>query len=300
MLGLGGLVAISLLVLGILFFGGDIKAALIPVEATLTSTPTQLTDATFISMVSPEITSIATPPIDSEGIRLADGMQMVYVPEGAFTMGSDEGEENEKPAHQVYLDAYWIDQTEVSNAMYGLCVSKGVCQWSSSYKSYTQRYWDSPILLSDRPVIYVDWNSAKTYCEWAGVRLPNEAEWEKAARGTDGRLYPWGNQSPDRSRCNFNNQAGGATPVGRYSPAGDSPYGCADMAGNVWEWTGSLPRPYPYDPLDGREDPAARGNRVLRGGGWSNVANLVRAAYRFRYDPNLWSAYYGFRCACSA
>jgi eukaryotic-like serine/threonine-protein kinase len=131
-----------------------------------------------------------------------DGMTLLYIPAGEFVMGSNDGPDNEKPQHTVYLDAFWIDRTEVTNALYARCVTAGACQASSSAES--ARAGNYGKTQSDNyPVVYVDWNDAKTYCRWAGRRLPTEAEWEKAARGTDGRIYPWGNQALEKVQLNY-------------------------------------------------------------------------------------------------
>ncbi len=142
----------------------------------------------------------------------------------------------------------------------------------------------------------VIWHDAQAFCEWAKVRLPSEAEWEKAARGTDGRIWPWGDDSPTERHCNFNMNIGDTTPVGNY-PDGASPYDVLDMAGNVWEWTSSLFKPYRYDANDGREDPQASGSRTLRGGSWLRTEQGVRCAHRDVVDPDFWDDIIGFRVA---
>jgi formylglycine-generating enzyme required for sulfatase activity len=135
-------------------------------------------------------------------------------------------------------------------------------------------------------VVHVSWDDAMGFCQWASqangrhVSLPSEAAWEKAARGTDGRIWPWGNQPPDEARCNFDLNVGDTTPVGRYCPQGDSPYGYADMSGNVWQWTNSIFKGYPYDAQDGRESLKIRDHRVLRGGSFAYDQWSARCAYR--------------------
>jgi formylglycine-generating enzyme required for sulfatase activity len=220
-------------------------------------------------------------------------MVMVFVPAGEFSMGSNDGESDEKPVHTVYLDAYYIDEYEVTNAQYRKCVEAGVCSQPS--------YWDdSGYNKPNQPVVGVNWNDAKTYCQWAGARLPTEAEWEKAAQGTDGRTYPWGNQSADCSRANYGGCVGRPAEVGQY-PTGASPYGALDMAGNVWEWVADWYAAdyYGRSPARNPQGPDSGQYRVLRGGSWSASAYSLRAAYRGGSDPADRSGSSGFRCAGS-
>jgi formylglycine-generating enzyme required for sulfatase activity len=200
---------------------------------------------------TPAITSTDT--VTPTWRRPADGMVMVFVPAGNFLMGSTDGDiaqalqtcpncdfSDEKPQHTVYLDSFWVDQTEVTNRMYALCVAAEKCDPHSNSSSSTHSNYYGNSEYDDYPVIYVSWNDASDYCAWAGgdvydVRLPTEAEWEKAARGTDGRTYPWGNDSPSCSAANYSGCVGDTTAVGSYE-SGQSPYGAYDLAGNVWEW----------------------------------------------------------------
>jgi formylglycine-generating enzyme required for sulfatase activity len=206
----------------------------------------------------------------------ADDVEMVDIPAGAFMMGSadDDADRDEQPVARIVVDAFRIDKVEVTNGRYLRCVAAGGC---------TVPVGGNPAERGrmDQPVTILSWRQADAYCRWAGKRLPTEAEWEKAARGPNGRRYPWGDTfEPDRA--NAGHTLGLGT-VGRH-PSGASPYGVLDMAGSVWEWTSSLYRPYPYDPRDGREDPDARGARVNRGGSWYHGAWYVRSTYRATAD----------------
>ena len=221
--------------------------------------------------------------------------ELVTVPAGKFTMGGD-GEYDGKPSHEVMLDAYQIAKYPVTNAQYH--------QFVLATGHRPARDWPAgqpePRKLN-HPVVGISWRDANQYCAWLSqetgqpFRLPTEAEWEKAARGDqDTRAYPWGDAPPTAQLCNFEMKIGDTTPVGLY-PAGASPYGCLDLAGNVWEWTSSLYKDYPYDPTDGRENPDDGGRRTLRGGAFVFNANYVRCAYRYDFEPDNWFYGFGFR-----
>ena len=183
-----------------------------------------------------------TPTVSTDSqnrISAKDGMEMVYIPEGEFLMGSRDSDKdansNEKPQHKVYLDGYWMDKTEVTNGQYSKCVADGACTQQESKASSTRSNYYGNIVFTNYPVIYVDWSQAQAYCHLGGGNLPSEAQWEKAARGTDGRIYPWGNRPPSCEFANFSDCGEDTKAVGS-TPAGVSPYGLMDMAGNVWEW----------------------------------------------------------------
>jgi len=218
--------------------------------------------------------------IDPATVRInpVDDAVYVRVPSGEFTMGSDNGASDEKPVHKVYLDEFWIMRTEVTNAQYKKCVAASVCAQPNNDS------WDKPE-QANYPVTHVDWQQAKTYAAWVGGRLPTEAEWEKAACGTDGHISPWGNDAPNDQLLNYNGKIGHTTEVGSY-PSGKSPYGVLDMAGNVWEWTSSKYQPYPYQADDGREELTGNDSRVLRGGSFYGDEGYVRCAYRLNNYPN--------------
>lgn len=240
-----------------------------------------------------------TPGLGSTKISEKDGMKLVFVPAGEFTMGSDHSVYyQDKPSHIIYLDSFWIDQIEVTNEMYTLCWYAGYCQppIKTGYKE-NQEYFGA-FEFTNYPVIYVNWNQAKSYCEWTGRRLPTEAEWEKAARGVDGRTYPWG-EGIDCQKANYGDCGGAIIESGK-NIQGASIYGALDMSGNVWEWTSSLFRPYPYLATDGREDINSSDQRVIRGGAWVYELFSLRTFSRAGTEPSTQSDDLGFRCAFSA
>jgi formylglycine-generating enzyme required for sulfatase activity len=226
-----------------------------------------------------------------------DSMVMVYVPAGEFLMGSEKGVNDEKPQHRVTLDAFWIDQTEVTNGMYAKCVADGQCEPPQEIGSSTHSNYYDDNQYADYPVINMDWNKANAYCGWAGRRLPTEAEWEKAARGSDGRTYPWGEQSPTCSFANFRGCEGDTTGVGSY-PQGASMYGALDMVGNAWEWVADWYSDTYYigSPSENPQGPDSGQYRVLRGGSWNCDEWYLRSSNRFRNLPDSVVNDYGFRC----
>ena len=235
-------------------------------------------------------------------ISASSDAEMILVPEGKFTMGNGNDDENEQPVHVVDLSTFYIDKYEVTNLSYKKCVVSGNCEPPVNSSSNTQpNYYDNS-LYDNYPVIYVDWNMAKTFCEWRGARLPTEAEWEKAARGTDVRTYPWVGDVSCAS-ANYKECGKDAVAVGSYEN-GISPYGAYDMAGNVWEWVADLYQKDYYAMLgDGVLNPMGPtiGNtRVLRGGSWFNSAKSIRVTIRNDSDPLKAYNYVGFRCARNA
>jgi formylglycine-generating enzyme required for sulfatase activity len=245
----------------------------------------------------------ATPLPVSTQVSPLDGMVLSYIPAGVFLMGSEEGGDNEQPVHSVTLDAFWMDQTEVTNGMYALCVAAGACEPPRSGNTYTRDSDYGDAAHVNYPVVWVSWYRAEDYCNWAGRRLPTEAEWEYAARGgLAGATYPWGNEDPNCKQANFLNQTfecvGGTSSVGSYPPNG---YGLYDMAGNVWEWVADWYDEdyYSTSPAENPLGPASGGNRVIRGGAWVFNEDFMRSAMRYAGDPGAADNDLGFRCAHS-
>jgi formylglycine-generating enzyme required for sulfatase activity len=219
-----------------------------------------------------------------------DGKEMCLVPAGDFLMGSKSGSEDERPSHRVEQSlAFWMDTYPVTNAEYARFVAETGCK--------TPAHWpegNCPTELADYPVVHVSWEDAAAYARWAGKRLPTEAEWEKAARGSDGRAWPWGDTFEPSRANTWESQRGGSSPVGAYSPQGDSPYRLADMAGNVWEWTADWYQAYPGSSY--ASDRFGEQYKVLRGGSWGYPGGFARCAARSFDLPGFSCDSYGFRC----
>ena len=277
------------------------------IDETSSEALTSIPDATLAPEMtpSPQITNI-------------EHNDMVLVPAGDFTMGRSANDEfagcqefhqecqlsafmDEEPVHEVYLDAFYIDIYEVTNALYEACEDQGVCDPPQASNSNSQTsYYGNPE-FDNYPVIYVTWDQAETYCKtWRGARLPTEAEWEKAARGQDRRTYPWG-EDIDETFANFNYSVGDPIAVGSYEK-GKSPYGTYDMAGNVWEWVADWYSEtyYQGSPTENPAGPISGDIRVLRGGSWGLVGFSVSTSYRYAASPTDSNLDLGFRCAMDA
>ncbi len=235
-----------------------------------------------------------------------DSKDMLLIPGGSFLMGCDDGPAKHHPQHTVQVEAFYIDCLPVTNQEYKRFVDETsyfVPHYHVNWCDTHAYNWDPeartfPHGKAHHPVVLVTWDDALAYAQWAGKRLLTEAEWEHAARGPDGRIWPWGNKADIDCSNTRKAGAGSTTPVDLYAPQGDSPFGVSDMIGNVWEWTSSLFRPYPYDACDGREDPLAPGWRVLRGGSWFNDLYTARCYTRLDGDFMFFNNI-GFRCAAS-
>lgn len=272
----------------------------------------------FLMMMSSMLVISACSAQVQTRTNAADGKVMVHVPAGEFRMGTTDGEQKllvdtlnaqptgfvlEKPAHTATVGEFWIDREPVTNAEYkkfldanpthpvpdtDLTQLKG-WSWDSTTRNFQAG-------RENLPVVLVDWNDANDFCKWAGGRLPTEAEWEKAARGTDGRMYPWGD-TWDKSKTAYGESGSSdAVAVGSF-PTGASPYGANDMVGNVWQWTSSLLIPYPYNATDGREDPTKTGDRVIRGGMFGFGPAVSRTNVRNALPPTDKVISLGIRCA---
>jgi formylglycine-generating enzyme required for sulfatase activity len=295
----------------------------LPTESPTATPTTELPTTTPTGEPEPEVCSLG----DTQ-VRPTDGMMMVCVPSGEFQMGSTEAEvyaalemcnqyqadcdrawfEGESPVHTVTLDGFWMDQTEVTNGQYAQCVVAGVCDPPRASASYTRDSYYGNSAYDDYPVILVSWYSARAYCEWAGGRLPTEAEWEYAARGPEGRTFPWGDAF-DGTRLNYCDANCGfdwadqavddgyadTAPVGSY-PGGASWAGVLDLAGNVWEWVADWYADYPSEQQENPTGPASGHYRVARGGSWYVDRVYTRCTFRHRDGPDVSHNVIGFRC----
>jgi len=261
-------------------------------EEVSTTFPPSATDQapTFVPLETEQQSATETPVIINESTNIkyssVDEMPQIHIPAGTFQMGGYDvrAAPDEFPAHEVTLNGYWIDQIELTNAMYNLCVQAGSCTLPQNTGSQRRKDYYYTVEFKDYPVVYVTWGQAKSYCEWAGRRLPTEAEWERAARGEDMRTFPWGEDKADERYANFNMLVTDTSRVGSYA-LGASPYDVLDMAGNVAEWTSDLYSSTYYasdaallNPTGPAEGYGLR--RVVRGGSLGDAEINIRVSKR--------------------
>jgi iron(II)-dependent oxidoreductase len=277
----------------------------------------------ILQLVTLERGLLATVAVFSS-LALAQEPDRVRIAAGSYMLGSEQGLADERPAHRVALEEFWIDRHEVTNAQFAAFlqasgVPAGDPRLRENTRAPDRRTWvaldDAESRISEangrfavepgyerHPVNEVTWNGARAYCSWRGARLPTEAEWEAAARGREGRIFPWGSEPPTAQRAVFARRSNETEPVGA-RPAGATPEGVHDLAGNVAEWTSTLYRPYPYRAGDGREDAQAPGERVTRGGDhvFDAAPEKLRASFRAGFSRAIAAGHrhIGFRCARS-
>jgi formylglycine-generating enzyme required for sulfatase activity len=284
---MGGGAVLAAVLLGSLFLRGWLAPELTPTEVIV---PTWTSSSTSVP---------ASPTPAPADIRDAQGLSMVLVPASKFFFGSNNGNPDERPVQEVELDAFYMDLYEVTNSVYQACVDVGQCSPPAlnALADFLINYYDDP-RYSDHPVVYVTWYQARSFCNWRGAHLPTEAQWEKAARGTDGATYPWG-QYITCDRANYGRCLNLTSAVGSF-PNGVSPYGLHDMAGNVWEWVADWyldtfyqTSPFPANPIG----PEVGLFRALRGGSFVDDDKSQRSSFRNRDLPENFNWNIGFRCA---
>ena len=263
----------------------------------------QITQTALIETKTPIIQTVvvsitAAPAANDQPGGASTRPDMVLVTAGEFTMGSDAYTQYSRPAHTISVDEFWIDKYEVRNLDYEKCIAAGACQPPSNSSSATRSSYFGNPQYDMFPVIFVSWNDANTYCKWLGRRLPTEAEWEKAARGSYQLNYPWGNDF-DSNRVNSSEDGIGDTLPVNAHPNGASPYGALNMAGNVWEWVADWYDAdyYINSPGANPKGPDSGNFRVVRGGGYDNNQYNVGTIIRSRESPDFSSPDLGFRCA---
>ena len=261
-------------------------------EPTATQPPEPTATATSVPTATntPGPTATFTPTPLPAMISDEKGAEMILIPAGPFVMGSNDNQAAAKPAHTVTLGDYYIDKYEVTNEQFLACVEAGVCSGGS------RRLYNSTWV--GHPVMDVTWFQAQQFCEWRGGSLPTEAQWEKAARGTDERIFPWGNDPVTCERARYGACGWFTVPVGQH-PTGVSPFGVHDMAGNVWEWTKDWYKSdyFTVSPAENPTGPETdTGYKSTRGGAWFYQAGLMTSIWRNHAPPTAAYSYLGFRC----